>query len=518
MPSIPCSTMTVIARGLRRIACASGFQSRAYSGFRRPGFGVPALSAGALCFLGIVCAELAGRAAPAGLGPEQQQFLAKAARHERDGWIYAHIEGGPRERGFQEGYLLAKELGENLKTTRLEWEHESAMTWPWLVQHAAALFAGKIDAEDLAELGGIAEGATAAGVKVSPDEITAYNGIIELSGYWWPTELKKIQDAPAPPVRQSCSSFIATGSWTKDGNVVLGHNTMMGYADVPPNVVADIVPAHGHHILWQTCAGWIHSGTDFFLTDAGLVGSETTIGGFDGFDTNGIPEFVRMRRATQDAGSIDQWCDIMKRGNNGGYANAWLIGDIHSKEIARLELGLKDVGFERSKDGYFAGSNVAENLKILRFETSVNETDIRLSSVARRVRWKQLISENRGRIDAPLAERFEADHYDAYLGQDHPGGRSLCGHFELDREPAGSWPGVPYGCAGTVDAKVVDASMAKGMSFAGRWGSACGRSFDATAFLAAHPQFDWMSGILKSRPSEPWTEFKAGEAPSQGQE
>jgi hypothetical protein len=201
----------------------------------------------------------------------------------------------------------------------------------------------------------------------------------------------------------------------------------------------------------------------------------------------------------------------MKHGNNGGYANAWLVGDINTKEIARLELGLKYVGFERSRDGYFLGSNVAEDPKILRFETSVNETDIRVSSIARRVRWKQLVSENRGKIDLPLAKRFEADHYDTYLGKDHPGGRTLCGHFELDREPAGPWPGVPFGCAGTVDAKVVDAAMAKGMRFAGRWGSACGKSFNAEDFLAAHPQFDWMTGILKSRPSEPWTEFKAGE-------
>jgi len=29
----------------------------------------------------------------------------------------------------------------------------------------------------------------------------------------------------------------------------------------------------------------------------------------------------------------------MKVQNNGGYANAWLIGDIKTNEIARLELG-----------------------------------------------------------------------------------------------------------------------------------------------------------------------------------
>src|SRR5260370_32943409 len=53
--------------------------------------------------------------------------------------------------------------------------------------------------------------------------------------------------------------------------------------------------------------------------------------------------------------------------------------------------------------------------------------------------------------------------------------------------------------------------MAKQMSFAGRWGSACGRAFDAEKFLSAHPQFDWMRGILKSRPAQRWAVFRAGE-------
>jgi len=87
----------------------------------------------------------------------------------------------------------------------------------------------------------------------------------------------------------------------------------------------------------------------------------------------------------------------------------------------------------------------------------------------------------------------------------------LCGHFELDPEPVGGWPGAPFAPSGTFDGKVVDTKMAKQMSFAARWGSACGRAFDAQRFLAEHPQFDWMKGILESRPSQPWTEFRAGE-------
>jgi hypothetical protein len=286
---------------------------------------------------------------------------------------------------------------------------------------------------------------------------------------------------------------------------------MSDYTEATANVILDLQPNKGHRILMQATPGWIHSGTDFFITDAGLVGSETTIGNFTGFDEQGVPEFARMRRATQDASSIDQWCEIMQRGNNGGYANAWLVGDARSGEIARLELGLKRVCLEKKRDGYFLGSNIAEDLKILRFETDANENDVRISNIARRVRWKKLMAKYAGQIDFKLAKQFEADHYDSYLEKDHAGARSLCGHYELDDQLWGSWPGAPFYPAGTFDAKVVDAKMAKEMSFAARWGSACGRAFDAQKFLDAHPQFDWMKGLLLSRPVEPWTVFRAGE-------
>jgi hypothetical protein len=218
-----------------------------------------------------------------------------------------------------------------------------------------------------------------------------------------------------------------------------------------------------------------------------------------------------MRRATQDAGSLDEWCRIMRQGNNGGYANSWLLGDVNTKEIARLELGMKQVGFEKKRDGYFIGSNIAEDPKLLRLETTSDETDIRASSVARRLRWKELMKDCAGKIDVSLAKRFEGDHMDTYRGKTQPSGRTLCGHFDLDPEPATPWPGVPFGCAGTVDAKVVDAVMARRMAFTARWGSACGMPFIAQKFLTAHPQFDWMTDILKDRPVEPWTEFHAGE-------
>ncbi|MEI7856132.1 MAG: hypothetical protein WCH85_01355, partial [Methanomicrobiales archaeon] len=36
--------------------------------------------------------------------------MAKANRHDKNGWTYLHIEGTPQERGFQHGYLMSGEI------------------------------------------------------------------------------------------------------------------------------------------------------------------------------------------------------------------------------------------------------------------------------------------------------------------------------------------------------------------------------------------------------------------------
>jgi len=463
-----------------------------------------------LFLLVFLFAGMANGQAPSVLSAEKKAWLSKANRHEKNGWTYLHIEGGPRERGFQHGYLMANEIQEAIRLLSTTWHYQTAMDWTWIVSKAAQILTPRIDAENRDEIDGIVEGMNINGIHTSRDEIVALNGYVELFSYWWPSVKDSLRSNSVIFPRESCSSFIATGSMTSDGKIVLGHNTMDAYYHPACNLILDILPEKGHHILMQSISGFIHSETDFFITDAGLVGSETTIGEFVHFDPKGDPEFSRMRHATQYASTIDEWCAMMRNKNNGGYANAWLIGDINTNEIARLELGLKYEGFERTKDGYFIGSNVAENLKILRFETKKDEMNIKSSSIARRVRWKQLMKANAGKINLELAEAFEADHYDTYLNKINPGSRSLCGHWETDEQFYGT--DLPFSPEGTLDGKVVDAGMAKEMTFVARWGSACGLPFSEKIFLENHSQFDWLNGLLKDRPTQPWTTFKAGES------
>ena len=75
------------------------------------------------------------------------------------------------------------------------------------------------------------------------------------------------------------------------------------------NVIADIVPQKGYHMLMDCMPGFIHSGDDFVITASGIMITETTITQFNKFDSTGIPEFMRARKAAQYSNSID---DVIK--------------------------------------------------------------------------------------------------------------------------------------------------------------------------------------------------------------
>jgi hypothetical protein len=446
----------------------------------------------------------------AAAGPTRAELaiLNRAKRIDQDGWVILHVEGEPTQRGFQLGFHLNREITWGLRVRKLEWEHASGMQWQDLVKKSNEIILPKVDPEYRQELEGMVGGLQAAGVQTTLNDLIAYNAYVELTRNWWPQERRKSgASMPALPPPQAASAFIATGGMTSDGGIVLGHNGAFPYTDYP-NVILDIVPVNGHRILMQVFPGWIHSGTDFFITDAGLVGAETAIGGFHGYDPAGVPEFVRMRRATQYSNTLDEWVRAMNENNSGGAAAAWLIGDTRTNEIARLELGLENAVLQRTRNGWYGGSNLAESTQILRQETDGRDDDIRLSSVARRVRMNMLMRDNAGKINATRAKELLADHYDTLLGRDNPGARSLCVHQELEG-PLYAGELAPFTPLGSMDGLVVDSSMAKKMTFAARWGSACGRPFDAQQFMNTHLQFNWMREFTPGREARPWITVKA---------
>ena len=426
-----------------------------------------------------------------------------------NGWTFVHLEGVPSEIGYQHGYLLASEIQEMKTIAGLELKHDTEKDWAFFRNAARDMMWPRIEQEYREELQGIVNGVNARGVQLDLWDIVALNGLLEW-GYYV-KEYNKKQKIPSPKTlaaQEHCSAFVATGSYTKDGKVILAHNNWTSYLEGPRwTVVFDIAPAKGYRILMDGLPGVIASDDDFGLNSSGIMITETTITAFAGYDPAGIPEFVRARKAMQYSASIDDFARIMKEGNNGGYANDWLIADRKTNEIASLELGLKNVTLERKKDGYFVGANFPINPKLAREETTFDSKDMGVSANARRIRWEQLMAENKGRIDVDAAQRFLADHYDTFQKKDEPNERTLCGHVDLSPRGMGDWQ-PPYGIAGAVQNKVADAVMAERMSFKAAAGHACGIHFRAADHLKAHPEFNWQKEYLKDMPSYPWTPFE----------
>ncbi len=439
-------------------------------------------------------------------GPKPDPRLAGSERAAmRNGWIAVRLAGTPEQIGFQHGYLLAHEIADGLAVMKLEMTHDGAHNWDFYRDAAAKLFWPKVPDEYQREITGMAKGLAAAGVKIDYIDLVVLNANLEFSYYTDWLDKKKESSAP-----DRCSAFVATGSYTKTGQVVIAHNNWSGYLDAARwNIIFDIRPVKGQRILMDGFPGLIHSGDDFGLNSAGIAITETTITQFHGFNPNGVPEFVRARKAMQYATSIDEFAAMMKDGNNGGYANAWLVADVNRNEIGRLELGLKHITFERSKDGYFVGANFPINTELIKEETDFPVNDPAVSSNARHTRWEQLMAQFKGKIDVAAGKAFLTDHYDVIDKRDNaPSERTLCGHIDLSPRGLKPWQDE-YGPAGVAQSKIADAAMVKAMTLEAGMGHTCGIGFSATGHLKKHPQFDWMKPLLKDIPTEPWTTFTA---------
>ena len=106
-----------------------------------------------------------------------------------------------------------------------------------------------------------------------------------------------------------------------------------------------------------------------------------------------------------------------------------------------------------------------------------------------------------------MAKAIIADHQDVYLNAEFPCGRTICGHFDNDDQRYGGGGHGPYYPWGSLDGKVTTGELALDMTLLARWGRACGAPLDAGRFLADHPQYRWLQGYMKDRPTRPWRAF-----------
>ncbi|MGA8108099.1 MAG: C45 family peptidase [Acidobacteriaceae bacterium] len=463
----------------------------------------------------LVFAALAGfipaHAAPA--TPQSQ--LQGSWRFQRAHWIYVHLHGSPHQIGFQHGYLLAPEIERSFRVARLDNTHGTGRPWSFFRDTAKNIYWPHIETQYRDELQGIADGVHAHGVTgIDLWDIVALNAFLETPEYYvpWLDAQKHLHNASDPKAPGNCSAFVATGDWTRDHHPVIAHSMWYPFmAGEEWRIVFDIVPDHGYHILMDGFPGKIDSGDDYGMNSAGIAITETTITGFRGFDPNGVPEFVRARKAMQYSSSIDDFVRIMLAGNNGGYANDWLIADNHANEVARLELGLKVHRLWRTKNGYFVGSNFPSDPTLIKEETDFNPNDPTSSMNARHKRWDELMAQYKGRIDVDLARQFLADHFDAYENREDPDERTLCGHIDASSRGVPQWDSAPYDPSGAVNAKAADSAMIRALSFDARSGRPCGQDFLAASFLAGHPKWDWQKPLLEDMKGNPWALFHGDE-------
>jgi hypothetical protein len=453
---------------------------------------------------------LSGPLAPAGeVDREPASRQGKAFREEKNGWTFVHLEGSPEEIGYQHGSLLAAEIADLIRVCKPFLEKTTKRDWNFYRQAAEKILWPKTEPEYQREIDGIVAGLKAQGHSLGRWDLLALNALEELPYYYVPWLDKKEGKIPTTHAPGNCSAFIATGSATRDGRIVMGHNAWTNYVvGARWNIIFDIKPQYGFRILMDGLPGIITSDDDFGINEVGLMVTETTITQFEGWDPEGKPEFARARKALQYSRSIDEYTRIMLDGNNGGYANDWLLGDAKTGEIALFELGLKNSSVRRTRDGCFVGSNFPVDPKLTAEETKFDVNKKESSPNARRLRWEQIVAKNRGAIDVELGKEFETDDFDVIDGMHGANDRTLCGRVEVTSRGVPEWDWGPYFPGGTVQSKVTDSKMAQSLELWAQLGHH-GSDFLAEPFLKEHPEYDWMRGLLKDMKYEPWTRFKA---------
>ena len=354
-----------------------------------------------------------------------------AYRYPAAGWIYLHIEGKPYERGYQHGYLMAREIPEYLERCAADMG-TTPDNWGNLRTTAGAIFLRGFDQEILEEMRGIADGASDAGIKwqgrrldlidLVVANVTVEMGELRSAMQVTPTGLEELNfNQPSyfdkkrdVSILDRCSAFAATGPATRDGKMVIGHVTWWPLTLAEQtNVWLDIKPEKGHRMLIQGYPGAIESGTDWYQNDAGLVLTETTIRQTR-FNPQGTSVAFRARQAIQYADNIDGMVKILATQNNGLYTNEWLMGDAKNNEIAMFELGTVHTKLWRSTKnewfnntaGFYWGNNNAKDLTIrteyLPDPKAVPEY-VPFVPTNRDLAWQDFYNRYKGQIDEQFA-------------------------------------------------------------------------------------------------------------------
>lgn len=82
--------------------------------------------------------------------------------------------------------------------------------------------------------------------------------MLEITGCLWPLQKQKYIDKITRQKQEKCSAFIATGSATKDGKIVMAHSTFDEFWNQQwGNVLLNIKTDDNQELFMQTFPGYI---------------------------------------------------------------------------------------------------------------------------------------------------------------------------------------------------------------------------------------------------------------------
>ncbi len=353
--------------------------------------------------------------------PATVQRWGAGYRYPQAGWTVLHIEGDAYVRGEQHGRLLAPEIAGYIRAIASEGDPAvPADSWALKRAFVNTVFTRKFTPEQLKEMQGIADGATAAGARFAGhpldlSDIVLVNLVTEMDAVniamaATPTGMENFHPPARPPGH--CCAFVANGAATRDGKIVFGHVTTDDLRAASYfNVWLDLKPTSGHHFAMQTVPGGIYSSMDYSISDAGILMAETNISQTS-FEIDGTPLASRVRQATQYAETLDQAVSMMTVNSNGLGAAEWLLANLKQNEIALLVLGTHEHKLFRSSkhewidgaEGFYWSCDNSKDMAVrLESVASLKGPPTATASPITTYRdtiWMDLYEKNKGRIDA----------------------------------------------------------------------------------------------------------------------
>lgn len=415
------------------------------------------------------------------------------------GFNVTQLVGSHFDIGRKRGNLLRESIEDSINRFSFTFNKDWNLDWQWLKEFSVEHFREKIDVEIEEEISGMAAGLKEVGSRLTEDDILALNCLFDAESYL--TSLKNVKGGVSR--NGGCTSFIANGDYTEDGDYLIAHTTWWRYFTGKTfNHVEVVKPDKGNSFVMQCSPGLLFSGTDFYYNSRGISISETTLDGINTYNLDGVPIFQRLRLAIEHASDLYDAANIISRNNTGAYANDYLIGDAKEGKIALLEIATYNHILSVKSNGYFVSSNFVQYPEI-RVESAIAYDDTINSDNSRFYRLQDMV-QNMKPLNTDKAKRLLKDHYDMSINGDKPGKNSICGHREIEERLDVFDKNPPFFPKGSIDGKVTTGNFALSGKSLLKWGKPCGDSFIASNFKKKHPEylvyFDYLDDII----AEPW--------------